>query len=148
MKTTTLFLVAAAALLTSCITANDYRARRNPEMFAKLSPEDQQAVHIGVIHVGMPKDGVFLSWGPPSHISGGKHNGKTVERWSYSYLRAVEVGPYGGSIGVGFVGRHWGFYDPYVLNAPAVGYVPVEGRYVEFVNDRVTGFQERPPQAY
>ena len=147
MKTSTYLALAASLLLSSCITATDHRVKTHPDLYAKLNEADKEAVRIGVLHVGMTKETVYLSWGNPAEVTTSTRNGKTCERWSYKHLRQVAEGPYpymyGGAAGVSFWGRHHAgfFYEPFAYGPVAVGYVAVEAGRVEFVNGRVTSFR-------
>ena len=143
----TCLVLAAAALLSSCASPLERRMEHHPELLAKLSETDRQAVRRGQVHEGMSKDAVYLAWGRPGQVSAGKRDGKVLERWSYRQYEPVVTETYGFGFGVGYWGRHrGGFYDPYMYDAPAVSYVPVPGRWVEFVNGKVTGFLV--PRAY
>ena len=144
MKTLALLTIAAVALLSSCASTPQSRVNHHPEMFAKLSEADKQAVQAGGVRKGMTKDAVYLAWGSPSRILVGERNGKAFEKWRYNTLQPVYTGAYGMGVGVGYWHpRHfrYGFYDPYFYGAPAIAYVPTEGRYVEFINGAVTAFQ-------
>ena len=147
MNTSTTFVLAATALLlASCASPRELRVEHHPELFAKLSEKDKLDVRQGRVHEGMTKDAVFLAWGKPSHVSMGKRDGKTVERWRYQAYQPVMTESYGFGMGVGIGGGYWGrhgygyYYDPMFYASPSVSYVPVEGRSVEFVDGKVTAF--------
>ena len=142
MKITALIPVAVAVLLSSCVSPSEYRVKHNPEIFSKLSVEEQQDVRVGVLKEGMSKDAVFLAWGAPARVTVNKMDGKTYERWHYPGTRPVYAGyGYTGGYGFGYWGYHpYGFYDPYYYGGPAVAYVRTPGWYVEFRNGRVTAF--------
>ncbi|MDB6139065.1 MAG: hypothetical protein JWO94_2137 [Verrucomicrobiaceae bacterium] len=144
MKTAPFFLVAVAALLTSCVNPIERRVSFYPGMYSELSEADKQAVNSGPVREGMSKDGVYLAWGAPSHAQVGKREGKTYERWIYLDYQPVFTGGYGVGVGGGYWGRpggyYGGFYDPYFFGGPAIGYMPTDSRRVEFVNNRVTSF--------
>ena len=139
---TSLLLAATALLLASCAAPRELRVEHHPELFSKLTEKDKQEVRQGRVHEGMSKDAVFLAWGKPSHVSMGKRDGKTFERWQYRGYEPVFVNSYGFGGGFGYWGRHGGgvFYDPYMFGGPTVSYVPVDGPFVEFVNGKVTSF--------
>ena len=143
MKTSILFLLVATALLSSCVNPIERRVSFYPGLYSHLTEAEKQSVHSGEVKEGMSKDAVYLAWGAPGRVAVGKREGKTYERWGYQEYRPVFTEGYGMGVGVGYWGRHrayGGFYDPYFYGAPAVAYVPTDGRYVEFVNGRVTAF--------
>lgn len=134
-----LFLAAALVLtLASCVSPIERRVSRNPQIFNKLSANDQTAVRQGKIREGMTKEAVFLAWGKPARVAAGKRDGKNRERWSYPEYEPVQRFGFSGGIGYGYGG--WGWCDPIGYAVPIIDYVPVPGRSVEFADGKVTGF--------
>ncbi|MDB6118849.1 MAG: hypothetical protein JWO08_2630 [Verrucomicrobiaceae bacterium] len=140
--------MAAAMTLSSCVNPIERRVSYYPGLYSHLSEKEKQAVHMGKVEEGMSKDAVYLAWGAPGRVAVGKRGGKPFERWGYQSYRPVFTGGYGYGYGMGFGVGYWGrhrgfyggFYDPAFYGAPVVTYVAAEGRYVEFVNGRVTAF--------
>ena len=135
--------MAAMALLASCAAPRELRVEHYPELYAKLNEKDKQDVRAGKVHEGMTKDAVFLAWGRATSVSVGKRDGKSYERWNYQGYRPVVTDSYG--FGFGFGGGYWGrhggyYYDPMFYPSTTVSYVPVEGRFAEFVDGKVTSF--------
>ena len=137
-----LFLAAVAVMgLASCASQIERRVSHNPQIFNKLSTNDQQAVRSGRIREGMGKEAVFLAWGRPDRVAAGKRDGKNRERWSYAQYEQVQRWGYGGGLGMG-MGYGYGGYgwlDPIGYAVPMIDYVPVPGRSVEFAVGTVTG---------
>ncbi|MES2683844.1 MAG: hypothetical protein V4650_10025 [Pseudomonadota bacterium] len=61
-------LLTAALLLTGCAATQAQRIERNPEVFAGLSPEQQQKVRDGQVAVGFDEAAVRLAVGEPDRI--------------------------------------------------------------------------------
>ncbi len=143
MKTFARLFVASvlAVVITSCASPVERRVNRNPEIFAKLSEADKQAVHSGKIKEGLSKDAVYFMWGRPARVSEGTRNGQKYERWSYNDYETVYTNDFG--MGYGFMGRgrgRCGYYDPFFYGGPTIATVPVQGASVDFVNNKVTAF--------
>ena len=159
------FGVAVSALImTSCETTEN-RISKNPEIYQRLSANDQALVIRGQIRPGMSQNAVWLAWGSPERKIMGNMRGHTTETWIYITYETAPY-PYGGPYGpwgwgygfgpgVAFVRTHhhgrgfvfFGdpFYDPffYAYVPPSI---PVPSKTVTFVNGRVVSFQymERP----
>jgi hypothetical protein len=130
--------IVCALALTHCASPVERRVTRNPELFAKLSEADKQAVHSRQIKEGLSKDAVFFMWGHPARVSEGTRNGQKFERWSYNDFETVYTNEFGGGFGYGR-GR-CGYYDPFFYGGPTGTSVPVPGASVEFINNKVSGF--------
>jgi hypothetical protein len=74
----------AALLLTGCATSTiQSRKQERYGAYSAMAPEMRAAVDQGSIKVGMPMDGVYIAWGPPSQVtSGGTAAGETTT-WLY-----------------------------------------------------------------
>jgi hypothetical protein len=135
------FLSAAAftLLLSSCVAPIERRVTANPQMFNNLSATHKEAVRSGVVKEGMSKDAVYLAWGRPARVQTGRRDGKSLERWSYNSYQPVYTSTFGFGSAWGGFGR-CDLANPFFFGGPTIDYLPVEGKSVEFVNDRVTGF--------
>ena len=77
------FAVAGAVLLlTSCGTTGQ-RISQHPEIYQRLSPQDQASVSQGQIRLGMTMDAVWLAWGIPEQKIPGYERGHPTETWVY-----------------------------------------------------------------
>jgi hypothetical protein len=159
-----LCLAVGALILTSCETTQD-RISKNPEIYQRLSANDQALVTQGQIRAGMSRNAVWLAWGGPQRKIIGNMRGQPTETWIYITYETAPYpywgpyGPWGWGYGfgpsLGFVRtRHHGysyiffgspFYDPfyYAYIPPSI---PVPYKIVTFANGRVVSFQymERP----
>jgi hypothetical protein len=131
-----LLSVSVALFAVSCASPIERRVTKNPQMFNKLTSEQQQSVQQGRVKEGMSRDAVYLAWGHPSAVSNGSRDGRTYERWNYTELQPVYIN----TLGAGISRHACGFYDPYYYSGPIIDYVRVPGRSVEFVNNKVSGF--------
>jgi hypothetical protein len=141
-----------ALLLVSCASGPERRISRNPEIFQKLSSQDQQAVREGKIREGMSKQAVFLALGNPDAVADGRRSGKPIERWTYNTLKPVYVNSFGGGFGRGFGGGcgygigsvgcgRYGYGSIGGFGGGTfVDYVPYPGPSVEFINSQVSAF--------
>jgi hypothetical protein len=75
--------VLMAALLSGCATP-ETRIKREPEMFARLSPEQQALVKEGKVGVGFDADAVRLAVGEPDRKWTRTDASGTREVWSYT----------------------------------------------------------------
>ena len=152
-------LAAGAIILTGCSTTES-RIKEHNDLFASLSPREQELVSRGEIRVGMSENAVWLAWGSPDQKSVGAMRGRQTETWLYmntSYPYPYRPYPYygygyggfGGYGGVAVIRRHhhgrfvfFGdpFYDPFYYS-----YIPPSVSYpyktVTFSNGRVVSFQ-------
>ena len=82
MKTAWVILVMAVGLLAGCATP-DARIKRSPEVFARLSPEQQALVKEGKVGIGFDADAVRLAVGEPDRRWTRTDAAGTNEVWSY-----------------------------------------------------------------
>ena len=133
-----------AILISSCVAPIERRVTANPQMFDRLTRDHKEAVRAGVVKEGMSKDAVYLAWGKPARVQMGRREGKNLERWSYNTYQPVYTTSFGFGTGWGGwgggCGGFGGFGGPFSFGGTGLDYVPVEGRSVEFVNDKVAGF--------
>src|SRR5438874_13201584 len=79
------FLVATTAttlLLSGCSTVES-RIADHPAIYHSLSPRQQKLVANGQIAPGMPREAVYLAWGPPNQIVEGAMRRQITETWLY-----------------------------------------------------------------
>ncbi len=137
------FLTAAVVLtLASCASPIERRVEKNPQIFQSLSLLQRQDVQRGIVREGMSKGAVFIAWGRPARVQTGRKEGQPLERWSYNDYEPV----YQNSLGFGMAfghGCHGSFNEPLYYELPHIRYFPVEGRAVEFKNERVIGYTTR-----
>jgi hypothetical protein len=74
--------VLALALLAAC-SSPERRIEKNPALFAKLPPRQQELVRDGRICEGMSRDAVWLAWGRPDQVRHGSRAGDPRETWLY-----------------------------------------------------------------
>src|SRR5437868_15287125 len=91
--TLTFGIAVCALVLTGCATTGA-RISNNPEMYQRLSAQDQALVSQGQIRPGMTIDAVWLAWGTPDQKIPGNVRGRTTETWVY--LRYETPPNYGG----------------------------------------------------
>jgi len=116
MKTLITFfsLAAGLMLLTACNTPES-RIAKQPELFSRLTPDQQQMIKEGRVGIGFDADMVKLALGDPDRIRERVDANGRSEVWLYIN--------YEGSNGVilyrGWYHRGWGgpFY-PYYLDVP------------------------------
>jgi outer membrane protein assembly factor BamE (lipoprotein component of BamABCDE complex) len=146
MKTSRIIILSSAvfclALLSGCETP-DTRIRNSPDIFARLTPDQQALVKAGQIAVGFDMDAVKLALGDPTHITVNTDKTGQHEVWHYTtYEDASGVVIYSGYYHRwgGWGGpRFWGdvgYYNGYPVR--------VHDRLrVEFdVNNRVASIQQ------
>lgn len=107
-------LLAGGAMFTGCSTPES-RIAKQPELFERLTPEQQQMIREGRVGIGFDMDMVKLALGEPDRVRERTDASGTNEVWSYI--------TYEGSDGVmlyrGFYHRGWGSrYYPYYMNVP------------------------------
>lgn len=158
-------LSASALVLTSCSTT-ETRISNHPEVFQRLSAQDQDLVRQGKIRDGMSQDAVWIAWGTPDQKGTGIARHRAVETWiynEYTYANApypYPYGPYGygGYYGGGTVAFHHHrhrqfvvigdpFFDPFYYSyiRPSVAY---PAKTVTFSNGRVISIQILTPPRY
>ncbi|MDG1357758.1 MAG: hypothetical protein P8P36_06155 [Akkermansiaceae bacterium] len=133
-------LVPVSVLLASCGSTPEKRIERNPQLFQKLSSNEQKLVRAGKISQGMSKPAVFLAMGNPDHKTSGIQHGENFERWHYNTM--VPVYSYGVSPYYRYNYGRYGCRRNYggIGFQPKVHYVPRHGASVEFVKDEVAGW--------
>jgi len=108
MKTAALiFSVIALALFAGCSTP-EARIQKNPEIFAKLSPSDQQLIREGKVGLGFSPDMVKLALGDPDRVFTRTDAQGTNESWSYTTYETDD----GMLLYRGYYHRFWGWGDP------------------------------------
>lgn len=119
MKSIT-FSFAAALLalgLVACSTP-DSRIRRNPEIFSRLAPAQQEMIRHGQVGLGFTPDMVKLALGDPDRVIQRQDEKGTSEIWSY----VTYEGPNGMLLYRGWYHRYYDWGDPrfpYYLDYPA-----------------------------
>jgi hypothetical protein len=121
MKTPKFLLLAAATLTALCIVGcatPESRIRQNPEVFARLTPAQQDLIKKGQIAIGFDQEMVQLALGEPDHVITRTAKEGVSEIWSYTTYEL----PDGGPLYRGWYHRYyfWGdpFY-PYYLSSPS-----------------------------
>ena len=135
-------LLPLSVALASCSNTPEKRIEHNPELFQKLTANEQKLVRTGRIARGMSKPAVFLAMGNPDQKTSGIQHGKSFERWHYNTMVPIysyDLAPYYG-YGYGRYGRRAHYHD--LSFQPTVHYVPRHGASVEFVKDEVTGWSK------
>lgn len=147
----TKFCIAAVALagavwLTGCSTPES-RITKNPEVFARLSPQEQAMVKAGQVGVGMDMATVKLALGDPDRVSLKTTAAGQSQIWHYQqtvYSDGAYLYPgayWGGSWHRRWGGAYWGPGPaPWMMTYP----VSVYDRFrIEFgPNGRVTALQQ------
>jgi hypothetical protein len=126
------FGIAAAALLFASCGTTGQRISQHPEIYQRLSPQDQGLVSQGQIRRGMTMDAVWLAWGTPDEKRPGGR-GPSTETWFYwryatppSYGMPYYYGPF-----------DWSYIPPRF---------PYLSKGVTFAKGRVVYFRHlRPP---
>ena len=127
------FGIAAAVLLfTGCGTTGQ-RISQHPEIYQRLSPQDQALVSQGQIRPGMTMDAVWLAWGTPDQKIPGERRGRPSETWVYARYDT----PFP-SYGVPY------YYGPFDYSYIPPKF-PYPSRGVTFSNGRVVFFRYLPP---
>jgi hypothetical protein len=135
LHTSTLAVVAAALILTSCSTPQT-RISDRPDLYQSLSHKDQALVSQGQIRIGMSRTAVWLAWGSPDRRIVGNMGGGPTETWLYIYY-ATYYPPAGAWGPWGYFGDP--FYDPfYYAYIPSI---PYPAKVVTFARGRVASFQ-------
>ncbi len=106
-------IVVAAGLVAGCVSP-EARIKKNPELFAKLTPEWQALVKAGRVAVGFDEDTVRLAVGDPDRKWVRTDAAGSSEVWSYTTWEDVGGAPL-------YRGWYQGYYDPsplFYLNYP------------------------------
>jgi hypothetical protein len=133
-------LLPLSVLISGCGSTPEKRIERNPQLFQKLSDNEQKLVRAGKITRGMSKPAVFLAMGNPDHKTSGVQHGETFERWHYNTMVPVysyDIAPY---YRYGYGGHRCRSHYGGISFQPTVHYVPRHGASVEFVKDEVSGW--------
>jgi hypothetical protein len=124
-------IAAWGLVLSSCATI-ETRISQHPEMYQRLSAQDQALVSQGQIRRGMTMDAVWLAWGTPDEKIPDSMDNRPTETWIY--LRYQTPPSYGGPY---YYGRDdWSYIPPKF---------PYASRGATFSNGRVLFFQYVPP---
>jgi hypothetical protein len=140
MKTLSLFSFLAALLLAAGCATPEARIKRNPDVFAQLSPSDQQLIREGKVALGFTPEMVRLALGEPDRRLERTDASGTSESWSYTTWE----GPDGMLLYRGFYHRYYGWGDPYFPY-----YLTVPGRRereyfkVVFTGGRVSAIEQQ-----
>ncbi len=111
MKISTFGLVAgvllAAVGLTGCATPQT-RIQKSPEIFARLTPAQQEMIKKGQAGVGFDQEMVKLALGEPDRVRARTDAKGTTEVWSYTTYDGDDGYP----LYRGFYHRYYGWGDP------------------------------------
>jgi hypothetical protein len=107
-------LIAGLAVLVGCSTT-ETRIAKQPELFNRLTPEQQQMIREGRVGIGFDMDMVKLALGDPDRIRERIDSSGHSEVWTYLTYEA----PDGVLLYRGWYHRGWGSpYYPYYLDVP------------------------------
>lgn len=111
----TLLALASGLLLWSSCSTPESRIARQPEIFNRLTPEQQQLIREGRVGLGFDKDMVRLALGDPDRVRERIDQNGRSEVWSYVSYESND----GMLLYRGWYHRGWGhpFY-PYYLTVP------------------------------
>ncbi|HWA86404.1 MAG TPA: hypothetical protein VG710_09295 [Opitutus sp.] len=109
-----LALLGVLAFMAGCSTP-ETRIAKEPALFSRLPPEQQQMIREGRVGVGFDMDMVRLALGDPDHVRERIDQSGKSEIWSYVEYEADD----GVLLYRGWWHRGWGgpFY-PYYMNVP------------------------------
>ena len=143
-----LLLAAAAASLLwvgGCGTTPESRIAEHPDVFARLTPDEQTMVRNGKVGIGMEAEVVKLALGDPDRVTFETTAQGQTEIWHYEttvYYDGAFLypGPY-------WHRRHpyWGGYwgaGPWAFDAPAAVY---DRFRIALANGRVTSIRQESP---
>ena len=116
MSTTKVGWVVVAALVLAGCSTPQTRINRNPEAFARLTPQQQELIKKGQIAIGFDQEMVQLALGEPDHIIARTDATGVSEIWSYTTYEL----PDGMPLYRGWYHRYygWGPGYPYYLSYP------------------------------
>jgi hypothetical protein len=107
-------LIAGLAVLTGCSTTES-RIAKQPELFNRLTPEQQQMIREGRVGMGFDMDMVKLALGEPDRVRERIDQSGRSEVWTYLTYEA----PNGVLLYRGWYHRGWANpYYPYYLDVP------------------------------
>ena len=102
-----LLLLATVAFVASCSTP-ETRIRQNPELFAQLTPQDQDMIRHGRVAVGFTAEMVRLALGEPDRFTTRNTAAGTSEVWHYITYEM----PSGSPLYRGWYHRYYMWHDP------------------------------------
>jgi hypothetical protein len=111
-----LLLTACAVLMFGCSTTES-RIRKNPELFATLTAEQQDKIRMGEVEVGFNAEMVRLALGEPDRLTMRTDGDGASEIWHYITYDA----PHGAPLYRGWYHRYYMWNDPlypYYLSDP------------------------------
>jgi hypothetical protein len=109
MKTVAFILVLSALAFFSGCATPAARIERNPEVFAKLSPTEQQTIREGKVAIGFTPEMVKLALGEPDRVFTRTDAQGSTESWSYTTYESDA----GVMLYRGFYHRYYGWGDPF-----------------------------------
>ena len=136
-----LFLLLSLAFgAISCAPSREQRISKNAAYFQTLSPADQTLVREGKLRVGLPKEAVLLSLGPPDQTSEIVRAGQSPEEiWAYLSYRAIPTYPSWPAFPVhDRCGRVVYYHHPF----PDMVQVPYVSSRVRLRDNQVTGWEK------
>lgn len=108
LKALLLATVAASLVVLSGCSTPESRIRKNPELFAQLTPEQQDMIRRGQVAVGFSAEMVRLALGEPDRYTTRTDQDGTSEVWHYVTYDA----PTGGPLYRGWYHRYYMWGDP------------------------------------
>lgn len=135
-------LAAALFLAAGCSTPAS-RIRKNPELFAQLSPDQQEMIRRGQVAIGFNAEMVRLALGEPDRLTTRTDQDSTSEIWSYITYDS----PTGAPLYRGWYHHYYMWGDPmypYYLSVPARR--ERERFRVVFRNGHVTQLEHETPR--
>ena len=120
MKMLPVLLIPLLAFLGACATPQA-RIERNPELFARLTPEEQQLVREGKVGLGFTPEMVRLALGDPDRVYSRTDANGTNESWSYTTYESAD----GMMLYRGYYHRYYGYgygmdpFYPYYMSYPS-----------------------------
>lgn len=109
MSKTPLFVLSLllSVFFVGCATP-ETRIRKNPELFAQLTPEQQEMIRKGKVDLGFTAEMVRLALGEPDRLTSRKEAGGTSEVWHY----ITYTMPTGSPLYRGWYHRYYMWRDP------------------------------------
>lgn len=118
MKTLVAFLALAVLTVFSGCATPESRIRDNPELFAKLTPQEQQMIREGKVGIGFSPEMVRLAVGDPDKVYSRIDANGASESWSYTTYETTS----GAYLYTGYYHRYYCYHDPlypYYLGYPS-----------------------------
>ena len=140
MKKLSILLAAIGLLFAAGCATPAARIERNPEVFNKLAPSDQQLIREGKVAIGFTPEMVKLALGDPDRKFLRTDANGTSESWSYTTYE----GPDGMLLYRGYYHRYYGWGDPlfpYYMSYP--GRREREYFKVVFTEGRVSSIEQQ-----